>query len=142
MRNRQVQPQKNEKNDCVMCNIDVLPSEFAVQCDKCDLWTHCSCASISNTLYKCLKTSRTPMIKLLCIRCIAADAAVAADEKECCNHIAVESTMEDLNETCIPVAPVLQILLHILQISFLSRSLQTYLKTRSSHLLTRYRGIL
>ena len=48
------------------------------------------------------------MIKIVCMKCIAADAAVATDENKCCNHNALEVTLEDLNETCIPAAPVLQ----------------------------------
>ena len=33
---------------------------------------------------------------------------MASEENECCNHNAVENTLEDLNGTCIPVVPVLR----------------------------------
>ena len=82
---QQANAQHRDKNDCVICGTIVESSALAVQCDECDLWTHCSCGSISNTLYKCIMSSKTKMIKIKCMKCLAADSPSMAslEAREC-----------------------------------------------------------
>ena len=104
--NHQAKAQDPDKNDCVICGTIVQSSALAVQCDQCDLWTHCSCGSISTTLYRCLTTSKTKMIKIKCMKCIAADCqGVASSEvKECLIHDPVNDTLNEMEVTCVPAA--------------------------------------
>ena len=39
------------KYPCSVCSVPVKNNDSGVQCDGCDVWTHCRCAGVSDEEY-------------------------------------------------------------------------------------------
>ena len=45
----------NCQEDCGMCGYAVSSKDSAIECDKCKLWIHTKCASVSDSAYTVIK---------------------------------------------------------------------------------------
>lgn len=96
---------KTESSDstCLLCALPVRSVDYAVQCEKCEGWTHCGCANISLTLYKCLINTKTTQLHIECNNCrpVHLVSDVAASTSPASSDSETETLCGDLDDTCI-----------------------------------------